>query len=448
MPSNNGQTSKYHAAGGVTLPTAPCLLLVFFFLLLNSNFLLFSSSVFAEDLDLQQLIDEAMRNSPELHASKSRVSAAEYRVPQAQTLPDPMFSVGYQNEGFKKYTYGKSEDAQWMFSASQTIPFPGKLALKGEAASRESEGLSATYEARRLQIIARVKELYFDLYATYKNIDLINARSALFSRVEDAALARYSTGKGSQQEVLMAQTEKYMLIEKEAMLRQKIESVGAMMNSVVGRSAEAPLGRPSDLEPTNFIYTLDELIRIANDQSPEIRAKDKMIAAAETKVSLAKRDYIPDFTITGSYFGRGNDFEDMWSLTTAINIPIFYRTKQRHAVNEANASLSEAQSEKESTRLMIASAIRDNYAMLKTTEKLMSLYKDGLIPKSYQDVELSLSGYKTGSVDALTVITRLKAVIDYEISYWSQFAEHEKAIARIESITGLARTIVKNQAGS
>jgi len=34
-----------------------------------------------------------------------------------------MVMFGYQNEGFSEYTYGKSEDAQWMFQASQMFPF-------------------------------------------------------------------------------------------------------------------------------------------------------------------------------------------------------------------------------------------------------------------------------------------------------------------------------------
>ncbi|MBF0559150.1 MAG: TolC family protein [Nitrospirae bacterium] len=404
----------------------------------------------AEDPGLQQLIDEALRNSPDLHASRSRVSASEYRIPQAQTLPDPMITFGYQNEGFKKFTYGNPDNpnAQGIFSASQTIPFPGKLSLKGELATRESESSLANYAASRLRIIARVKELYFDLYNTYKSIDLINERTALFTRVEEAALARYSTGKGSQQEVLMAQTEKYMLLEKEEMLRQKTESLEAMLNAAIGKPANAPLSKPSDVQQSIFIYTLDELITISGEQSPELQSRDKMISAAETKVEMAKKDYYPDFTITGSYFPRGNNMENMWSLTTSVNIPIFYRSKQKQAVNEAEASLSEARSEKEATKLMIASVIRDNFAMLKASDKLMSLYKDGLIPKSYQDVELSLSGYKTGTVDALTVITRLKSVIDYEIAYWNQFAEREKAIARLEAITNLPGAVIKSQAGN
>jgi outer membrane protein TolC len=162
-----------------------------------------------------------------------------------------------------------------------------------------------------------------------------------------------------------------------------------------------------------------------------------MVAAAETRVDMAKREYFPDFTMAGAYFARGRQFDDMWSLTTTFNIPLFYRSKQRQAVYEADASQTEARAEAEATRLMIASALQDNYSMVKAMDKLMSLYEDGLIPKSHQDYELALSGYSTGSIDALTVITRLKSVIDLEITHWGHFAEREKAIARIEAITGL-----------
>ena len=81
--------------------------------------------------------------------------------------------------------------------------------------------------------------------------------------------------------------------------------------------------------------------------------------------------------------------------------------------------------------------MRDNYSMARTAEKLMELYRNGLIPKTYQDFESALSGYGTGRVDEITVITRLKTLLDLEISYWGQFTEREKAIARLQSIAGL-----------
>ena len=105
----------------------------------------------AGDLQLQELVDEALQNSPEILAAQSRALAAKHRVPQASSLPDPMLMTGYQNDGFTGYTYGNSSDSQWMFSASQTVPFPGKLSLKGEMAAREAEGLSASHQYGALQ---------------------------------------------------------------------------------------------------------------------------------------------------------------------------------------------------------------------------------------------------------------------------------------------------------
>ena len=76
---------------------------------------------------------------------------------------------------------------------------------------------------------------------------------------------------------------------------------------------------------------------------------------------------------------------------------------------------------------MASSALRDNYAMLKSTENLMALYRDRLIPKARQDFELALAGYVTGKVEAITAITRLKALIDYDFLYWRQFTDRQKA---------------------
>jgi len=396
-----------------------------------------------ETLKLPDLIREALKNNPEIHVAEARVNGSTHKIPQATSLADPMVMVGYENEGtdnlytFGGETKGMSADSRWMFSVSQMFPYPGKLALKGEMATRDMESLKAMAAATRLATEVRVKELYHDLFLAYTNIDLFKDQAALFSRVEDAALARYATGMAPQQEVLMAQTEKYMLLEREEMEKQKIQSLKAMLNASLGRDALAPLGRPE--KPQNAVkpYQLEELIKLSHERYPMIKAREKMADAAEAKVLMAKREYYPDVTIGTSYFARSSQFPDMWNLTATINVPIFYKTKQREGVLEAEASLLEAKRNVEATKLMASSALRDNYSMLKTAENLMALYKEGLIPKAHQGFELSLSGYVTGKIEAITVITRLKALIDYEFLYWRQFADREKAAARLDGLAAI-----------
>src|SRR5512139_785967 len=193
-------------------------------------------------LELQPLIDEALTNNHDVLVAGAKWQAASARIKLAGSLPDPMVMVGYQNEGWNDYTFGKMDGAQWMYSVSQMFPFPGKRALKAEMAGRDADTAGAMQAAARLNTVLRVKELYYDLFRVYKDLDLIRERSALFGRIEEAALARYAAGMGPQQEVLMAQTEKYMLLEREAMLKQKQRSLEAMLTSTVGREQSEPIG--------------------------------------------------------------------------------------------------------------------------------------------------------------------------------------------------------------
>jgi len=401
-------------------------------------FLCISSAASAAEelLNLQALVQEALKNNPELRLAESRWKTSTFRVPQSRSLPDPMFMLGYQNEGTRRYTYGEMADSEWMFAASQMFPFPGKLSIKEEMAAKDAQSLEADYQAVRLKTIARVKELYFDLFLAYRNIDIIRDKTALFSRMEDAAAARYGSGMAPQQELLMAQTEKYMLLEKEEMLKQKVESMEAMLNSATGREATSPLGKPPEPDETMYPYSMDELIQTAYEHAPEIKSRELMIGSAEAGIHLAEKEYYPDFTLSANLSKKGGDFENMVGFTTTINLPLYYKSKQRQGVYEAKSILSEGEHELKDIKLMVSSSIRDNYSMLQTAGKLMELYRKGLIPKTYQDFDAALAGYVTGKVEAITVISRLKSLLDYELLYWEQFVTREKAIARLESLTG------------
>lgn len=398
---------------------------------------LFHAPVFGEELDLGWLIDEALKNNREILMVTDRAAAAEHRILPAQSLPDPMLTFGYQNTSLSTYNYNKDDFSYWIFSASQMFPYPGKRELKGDMAKADAEGQKAILEAMRLRVVARVKELYNDLFLAYKTIDILQEKIDVFSQIEGAALARYSTGTGPQQEVLMAQTEKYMILERQVMSRQKIQALEAMLNLTAGREPTAPLGRPKPVLSTKFDFALDDLTRKAYEASPEIRLKEKMIAAAEAKLGMAKKEYYPDVTINAGVNQAGPDFQNMYMLTASINLPVYYSTKQQPAEKEATASLSEAKRDLEATKLMLASTLRDNYSMLRSAEKLLDLYENALIPKSTQDYQLALSGYGSGKIEALTVISRLKSFLDVELLYWNQFVEREKALARITAITGL-----------
>ena len=83
-------------------------------------------------MSLDDLIAEGLKNSPEILAAQARAEAAGYRIPQAKSLPDPMFMLGYQNDGFSSFTLGRS-----IMSHGHVQPFPACSIFRASGPSRE-----------------------------------------------------------------------------------------------------------------------------------------------------------------------------------------------------------------------------------------------------------------------------------------------------------------------
>jgi outer membrane protein TolC len=70
----------------------------------------------------------------------------------------------------------------------------------------------------------------------------------------------------------------------------------------------------------------------------------------------------------------------------------------------------------------------------------MSLYQKGIIPQTRLSLESAISGYQVGTVDFLTLLDNLVTLFSFELEYHNQLADYEKALARIEELSGIDLT--------
>jgi outer membrane protein TolC len=258
----------------------------------------------------------------------------------------------------------------------------------------------------------------------------------LIEQMGDIALKRYAAGMLTQDEVLMAQAEKYMLLEAEEMAKGRKESAEAMIRQTMGSTDPTPLGRPVESLPTVFTYTQEELIDRANRESPEIRMREKLMLASVKRVGRSKKDAWPDVTVMGKYSSRGGGLEDMAELTFSVPLPLYYKNRQAPGISEASWVNVSTQKELEASRFKAASEIRDNLAMIHAAERIMHLYRNALLPKSRQVIDAALASFSSGRLEASMALAKLKTPFDYELTAWQQQVLREKAIARIKALTG------------
>lgn len=387
----------------------------------------------AEDgqrLSLATLIEEMAARSPEIKAARERWEAAQAVVPQVQTLPDPRLQFGYQRMPMIEPLQGA------MYGFGQEIPFPGKLRLRGEIAQREAERLEQEYLATRLRHIAALKETYFTLHFVHKSTEIVEKNKTLLVQFEKTAKARYSVGQAAQQDVFRAQVEISRVLDRLAVLEQQKESLHAAINRLLNRPPADPLGTPEEIQIPILTLSLPELARRAEAFSPALLASSKGIERNEQAVSLARRQYYPDFDLNalGTRNDRIND--NGYQVMLAIKIPLFYETKQRQGVREALAGLAGAREDLTATRQDILFQVKDAFVQTQRAERLITILRDAIIPQSTLALQSAQASYGVGKVDFLTLLNSLLALQESQLELHGEMAAHEKAVARLEAVTG------------
>lgn len=388
---------------------------------------------------LDELVGEALKKNPGVQSALREVEALQHRVPQVKTLPDPKASVGWAGN-ITPFSVQHGDPSSYRgISAMQDIPFPGKLKLRGEIADREAQAAWWDYEAARRKVVADVKQAYYDYFYYWKATDITQKDKDLLQKLSNIAEARYSVGKGVQQDVLKSQVEISLLDQRLTVLEQQEKTAQVRLNTLLFRDPEAPLPPPDTFEPAKLGHSLDELYTLARGQDTGLQREQRMIERNQYAVNLAHKDYQPDFTVAYMYQQRP-DLMDMHGFTVTANIPVFYRTKQREEVKEAQAQLERSQLSKENRQTELFFAVKAEYLQAKSSEDLMGLYSKAVVPQSSLALESSMASYQVGTVDFLTILANFTTVLDYEVGYYRELSNYQMALARLEPLVGAELT--------
>ncbi len=388
---------------------------------------------------LADLVAEAERNHPAVQAAARLVDARRARIPQARALPDPQLSINYMGDFAPFKTQARDPSSYRQFGVMQEIPYPGKRDLRGKIAEKDVEAEKWNVEAARRRVRAGVEIAYYELAAVDQALDITQKNKDLLEKLARIAEERYKVGKGLQQDVLRAQIEVSRVLQRLTILRQRRRTLEAQLNSLLVRPPDSPMGPLAPLDKTVFAYSLEELLQKAVDNFPEIRRQEQLIEQNQLAINLAQKNYYPDFSVGWDYQNRP-DFPEMFGLRFTVNLPVFYKSKQRQAVGEASASLAAARHEREAVRTALFFQVKEQYLMAKASEELLNLYSKAIVPQSTLALESGLAAYQVGTLDFLSLSSSFTNVLEYEINYYEELANYQKALARLEEITGIELT--------
>jgi cobalt-zinc-cadmium efflux system outer membrane protein len=380
----------------------------------------------AEEATLPGILRLALAQNPELAEAGARARAARELAPAASRLPDPELEYQLWAQPLAR-PYALDQAEMHMVGLRQSFPAPGRLGAQSEAASARAAVALQASRAREQDLVARVRRAYAEYYRSDREYRIHLNHVRLAQQTLDVARAAYQGTRGSQQDVLRAAVELSRLHNDVATIDRDRRTAAALLNTLMARDPNAPLGPPAALDPSTMRIRIDQLERILPERRPEIAAAKSAIRVREKELAAASSSARwPSFMVGLQYMYMPLEAEPHnYGVMFSMSLP-WLNPRYGEELRAAEATLAAERSALSSTRLAARYELYEAVQRLKAARESFQIIERDLLPQAQQSFESAEAAYRGGQGDSLGMLDALRSLLDVRL-------ERERALALVDS---------------
>jgi len=394
------------------------------------------SQATAPSLALDDAEQLALARSPEIAVAARRVAIAQAHVPVAGALDDPM--AMYRGWGIPLRQPWNLNDAQNMFSISQTFPGAGKRALRTSIAASDGDVAKAQLDQVRLDVRVRVHKAFDDLLLAQNEIRIHHQHVGIARQAIEAARIQYTVGKVPQQDILKAQVALTTLAEHMIRFDHDAALAQARLNTLLGRDPATPVRAAGEFSLVDALPTASALDAIALKSRPDLMAVEQAAVQSHTEQALAKKAFTPDFTLSAGYMlmPSSSDPRNDYMVEGSMNLPWLNRRKHNAEIAEATTRTTEQDAELSALRNLAFGQIQDALIEAQAAQQLAHMYHDQLRPQAEATLQSSVIAYENDKTSLLSLLDSQLTVINVDLAWIDAVANFDTRLADLELATG------------
>ena len=329
------------------------------------------------------------------------------------------------------------ETRNTIYWISQKFPFPGKLEIKGEIVSKEIKKAKFQYERATRDVIADLKESYFELCYLDQSIKIVQQNKALAAKLAQISATEHSKNVTTLNDVLKAQAQLGQLDNDLVLLRELRIAQIAHINSLLDFPPSQAMGSPRNLVFLPFHWELNQLYEMARQHQQELKIHGIEIEKFEKGVELAEKEYSPDFRLTMKWFeNNGIQQNQGLGVLFGVKVPIWFE-KNNARVQQAKNNLKAVKFEKKNRENETFSRINQVYFKIKNSERLVKLYKESLIPQSLKSLEIAESWYRDRKGTYSSLLEARSVWLNFSLAYQRALTDYFQNQSQLEKLLGV-----------
>jgi cobalt-zinc-cadmium efflux system outer membrane protein len=382
------------------------------------------------DLTLTTALALALEANPGQRALALEIRKAEGRSRQASARPNPGLSFELENAGGTLPGLSASDAT---LSVAQILELGGKRAARIGASRADEENVSLDAAAGRLALVADVARRYLEALASDRALSLSNEEVRAAEEAQATTAQRVRAGAAHPVERRRADVE----LANARLDRTNVETEAALARSRLSLLWGEPepqfrrlLGDLDTLAPPPL---LDSLASRA-DASPALARWRTEREARRLRLDLERSRRIPDLTAQVGLRSLAETDDRTWVGALSLPLPLFDRN--RGAVEEAEASLTQAPVLESQARLEMRRALAEEHARLRRSRDKVESLRREVLPEASRALEEMRVGFERGRFTYLDLLEARRTWIRARREELAALLAGHLAIAELERLVG------------
>jgi outer membrane protein TolC len=396
----------------------------------------------AAPLSLEAVTRTVLAENPSIKSALKKWSAMKSRVPQAAAWDDPRINAMDKLDRF--VSVQRNAFADQTVSVEQAIPLSGKNRSRARAAVAETLTTYEQVRRQELDVVAATRASYFRLVDVYAQIELNRKNLVTLKQIAEISRSKYEVGGESAAYVFVAETEYSKLMETSRELDQQLAVEQSQLNVLMNRDAFAPLGVPEEVAAVAAqpVPSVEKLRELTLAQRPEVRMAAANVEVKKALLQLARREWIPDPSITVEaqrYNGASQDVSEV-DAGISFSVPWVNYGKYSAEIREAEDNLDAARLDLQRAQTEAIGLLRDALNKVQTNQHHLELSNGRLVPQARQAFEASQLAYENGKISFEDWMIAQRNLRDLEAMGRQRLSDYQVAVAELEAVVGTSLT--------
>lgn len=393
------------------------------------------------DLTLRDAVRLALQRNPELAAFDKEMRALEGVTLQVGLLRNPELTVNVENVGNVQKLQGDlnssnavSQEVVQQISTirlNQLIELGGKRAARVSAASLGHELAGKDYETRRVELIARVANVFIEVLAGQERLRLAEESAQLAQKVVNTVARRVQAGKVPPIEETRAGV---------AFSTTRIELVQTQRDLAAARKRLTLLwGNPSPqfnkaLGDLGSLVTLPSFETLAERvlASPMALRSMKNVEQRKALLAVEQTRRIPNLTLGGGAIHHAQLGGTTIVANMMVPLPLFDRNQGN--LREAYQRVDKAIDEQAATDLRLKTELTQAYEALSAAQNEINVLRSEILPAARSAFEVTNKGYELGKFGYLEVLDTQRTLFQNQVLYVRALANYQRLVNELERL--------------